>query len=377
MTFFTSLSHRQFVRVGLESKCILDVAHPLQMGLTMRAIEAIGLGTKLATTSKDVVNYDFYDPRNIRVIDTENIVLDSEFLDTTYSPPPKHIVERYSLATWIRDVIDGGRRARVGTSLGQRNVRLNRVSVCMATYNGEQYVGKQIGSIMAQLGADDEVIVVDDCSTDDTVEILRNIRDTRIRIVVNDINRREVFSFGKAISLANNEYIFLADQDDIWIPGRVDLMKECLSCNDRLLASSNFDWVNSNEEPIDVEFDGVNSLNSNAWVRNIADIFAGKTNYFGCAMAFRRELIPIILPIPDYVESHDLWIALAGNLLKANVHLDDKTLWKRKHDSNTTSTVSNRSLYMKIRARAIFALSIMELLRREKTVDASFSSSIS
>ena len=87
-------------------------------------------------------------------------------------------------------------------------------------------------------------------------------------------------------------------------------------------------------------------------------------------MAFRRELIPLILPIPDYVESHDCWIALAANLIGSNVHLGERTLRKRRHGKNATSTISSRSLGLKLRARAIFARSLLDLWKRSGRIEA-------
>jgi hypothetical protein len=124
--------------------------------------------------------------------------------------------------------------------------------------------------------------------------------------------------------------------------------------------------MDADERPLDVAFDGVSSTASTRHFRNIADIFIGKTNYFGCAMAFRRSLVPLIVPIPPYVESHDLWIALAANQIGSNLHIDDKTLRKRRHGSNTTSTVSNRSLFLKLRSRWIFLKSMIDLAARRR-----------
>jgi glycosyltransferase involved in cell wall biosynthesis len=248
-------------------------------------------------------------------------------------------------------------------------------SVCMATYNGEKYVERQLQSILDQLTDGDEVIVVDDCSTDGTVTVVRGLHDPRIVLESNDRNRREVYSFSRAISLARHQYIFMSDQDDIWLPGRVRLMTRALQTS--LLATTNFDWVDRDERPLQLSHDGVLPQDSHRHLKNIADIFAGKTNYFGCAMAFRRELLPLIVPIPDYVESHDLWVALAGNLVGSNVHLSDKTFWKRSHGSNATSTTSSRSLASKLKSRAVFARSLLELQQRRRRLNFSAATSAS
>jgi glycosyltransferase involved in cell wall biosynthesis len=242
-----------------------------------------------------------------------------------------------------------------------------RTSVCMATFNGETYVGRQLESILGQLSADDEVIVVDDCSTDGTIEAVRRLNDPRITVHVNDRNRREVYSFSRGISLARHQDIFLSDQDDVWLPGRVALMREALQTAS--LVTTNFEWIDQEERPLQVAYDGVASHDSSRHLKNIVDIFVGKTNYFGCAMAFRRALVPVIAPIPDYVESHDLWIALAANLIGSNVHLDEKTLRKRRHGDNVTNTTSSRNLALKLRARAIFARSLLDLWHRSGRID--------
>jgi len=240
------------------------------------------------------------------------------------------------------------------------------VSVCMATYNGEKYVSRQLRSILEQLADDDEVVVVDDCSTDGTVETVKRLGDRRITVHVNDRNRGEVYSFGEAISRARNSFLFLSDQDDVWVPGRVSLMQRCLVDAGANVVSSNFEWITATEDPIDVPYDGVASRDSRRHLKNIVDIFLGKTNYFGCAMALRREFAPLVAPIPAFVESHDLWIALAGNLARSNVHTDESTLLKRKHDNNATSTVSSRSLYRKLRSRVVFAMSLVVLFARRR-----------
>ncbi len=238
------------------------------------------------------------------------------------------------------------------------------VSVCLATYNGQDHIIKQLKSILIQLKAEDEVVVVDDCSFDNTILLIEELNDPRIRIFRNSENRGHVFSFDRAISLAANDIIFTSDQDDIWTLGRVELMALELERTEAEVVTTNFEWMDENENFIPIPFDGVKSENSKKYFHNILDIYLGKTNYFGCAMAFKKSFLPIILPIPSYVESHDLWIALASNLKKSNTHLDSNTLRKRKHLNNTTSTVSTRSLYAKLKSRWIFNRSLFDLFKR-------------
>src|SRR5690554_1954760 len=97
------------------------------------------------------------------------------------------------------------------------------ISVCMASYNGSRFIKAQLDSILAQLGPEDELIVVDDASSDDTAAIVARCNDERIRLYQQPQNQGHVASFSRAISDACHEFIFLADQDDVWLPGRVAL----------------------------------------------------------------------------------------------------------------------------------------------------------
>lgn len=240
-----------------------------------------------------------------------------------------------------------------------------KISVCMATFNGEVYVLKQIKSILNNLGETDELIIVDDCSYDQTVKIIQNLNDKRINLLINTKNLGEVFSFNKALSHASNKFIFLSDQDDIWFDKRVKLMIKSLQKSDAYLLTSNFSWIDQDGTSMNIKYDGVKSTSSKKIYKNILDIFIGKTNYFGCAMLMSKDFLKIILPIPKFTESHDLWIALCANIFNKNLHINNKTFFKRSHENNATSTISNRSLLQKIWSRCIFLISIIIILKRK------------
>ena len=237
-----------------------------------------------------------------------------------------------------------------------------KISVCMASYNGAEFIEEQLYSILNQLSERDEVVIVDDCSIDDTVQKIELINDSRIKIFKNDSNKGHVFTFGRAIGLTENEIIFMSDQDDIWLNGRVAVMTEALVKTNSLLVSSNSNFINSGGETIEYKIDGVQSNNSKKHLRNIIDIFTGKENYYGCAMAFKKELNKTILPIPNYVESHDLWIATAANLLRSNVHCDKITLSRRVHGNN--ASIIKRPFLVKLWSRVVFFRSVFQLIIR-------------
>lgn len=236
------------------------------------------------------------------------------------------------------------------------------VSVCLATYNGAKYLKEQLDSILSQLNENDEVVVVDDCSSDGTVDLVNSYGDHRIRLYLNKENRGVNDSFEKAISMSKGEYIFLSDQDDVWPVGRLVIMKTTLKISGALLLSSNFTSIDSDGRSFEDYSNLVKSSDSKKYLSNIWDIYLGKLNYFGCTMAFTKALKDIILPFPSYLESHDLWIAIAANLAHSNFHLDDITLLHRVHGNNVS--IVKRSLYRKLWSRIIFSISIIHLLKR-------------
>ena len=236
------------------------------------------------------------------------------------------------------------------------------VSVCMATYNGEKFIFEQLDSIVKQLSPKDEIIIVDDCSKDNTIKIIESFNFENLKIYQNDKNRGVNFSFGRAIFKAQKDIIFLSDQDDIWAPERVHQMVKKINESGCNLITSNFQSIDNKGLDFEFPVDGVHPYDSEKHFKNIIDIFIGKTNYYGCAMAFKKEIVSLICPIPSYVESHDLWVALVGNLIKSNIHIDDISLFKRAHDNNATET--NRKLYQKLWSRVIFLRSIFEIKSR-------------
>jgi len=236
------------------------------------------------------------------------------------------------------------------------------ISVCMATFNGAKYIEIQLHSILKQLSDTDEVIILDDCSKDNTLDLVRKFEDNRIKIFKNEVNRGHVYSFGKVIAFSSNEIIFMCDQDDIWLDGRLELMKDSLLKSKALLISTNSSFINSDGNIIDFYLDGVSSKSSEKHFKNIVDIFVGKPNYVGCAMAFKKELKNLILPIPSYVESHDLWIAMGANIIKANLHLDEQTLSRRIHGNN--ASIVKRKLLPKLWSRMVFLISVNQLFYR-------------
>ena len=112
----------------------------------------------------------------------------------------------------------------------------------MATYNGSKYIRQQVESILIQLSFEDEVIISDDGSLDETLQVLQEIGDIRVKICKNEPPHGVVENFENAIKHAVGDYIFLCDQDDVWMPGKVKKVLEALK---------DYDFVVHNAEMVD------------------------------------------------------------------------------------------------------------------------------
>jgi glycosyltransferase involved in cell wall biosynthesis len=233
------------------------------------------------------------------------------------------------------------------------------LSVCIATYNGARFIAQQIESILNQLSAEDEVVICDDGSTDSTLLILERFGDKRLRITRNTERLGHVRNFEKAILISRGELIFLSDQDDIWLPGRVRQMVEALGQSEgTLLVASNFDLIDENGDAVG-EFRKLRFTYTSKLLQ-LGAIFTGVSPYYGCTFLIRRSCLKYCLPVPMGVESHDVWIALAASVFGRVVNLPGPTLQHRIHGSNLT-TPRRRAIGVVLWTRLVF---LKSLLRR-------------
>ncbi|UBM12561.1 glycosyltransferase family 2 protein [Cupriavidus metallidurans] len=231
------------------------------------------------------------------------------------------------------------------------------ISVCIATYNGEAYIQEQLDSILTQLGEGDEIVVCDDQSSDRTLDIIDGYHDARIRTHRNEKRLGHVRNFEKALSLSKGDYVFLSDQDDIWLPGRVQIMMSKFEEDAAVdLVASNFDLIDASGVHLG-EFRNLGEAKKSRFGQAFA-IFAGRAPYFGCTLLLRRSLLNNCLPIPSGVESHDIWIALIASLVGKVVNLPGPTLLHRVHGKNVTK--KRRALVVIFRTRLLFLSALVQ-----------------
>jgi len=234
------------------------------------------------------------------------------------------------------------------------------ISVCMTTFNGELYIKDQIDSILSQLSKTDELIISDDGSTDNTISIIKNIDDDRIRLLFHEKkNEKYWFNYTTrnveyALQHAKGEFIFLADQDDVWLPNKVSLMKSGLYSCDLIVSNCN---VTDNKLNITnySYFDLIHS--KRGIIHNIL-----KNSYLGCCMAFKKELLSLFLPFPNGPIAHDIWIGLIADKKSCVKFIETPTLLYRRHETcvSTSCKRSNSSLIFKIYYRVCIVISLIK-----------------
>lgn len=203
------------------------------------------------------------------------------------------------------------------------------ISVCMATYNGERFIREQLASILPQLSKRDEIVVVDDGSTDNTLVIVESFCDERIRILRQERNCGVIKTFGRALGEAKGEIVFLADQDDIWRNDKVSMINDMFSAHpDISLVISNCSIIDaSGKVTLDLWCDH-RSFHTGA-LRNIV-----RNRYRGCQMAFRRKLLDYCLPFPSDIPMHDMWIGIVNQFVGKAVFIDEPLISYRRHAQN-------------------------------------------
>ncbi len=235
------------------------------------------------------------------------------------------------------------------------------ISVCIATYNGEKYIKEQLLSILRQIAPDDEVIISDDGSTDNTLQTIRKLGDSRIRIIDGPRRHSPTYNFEYALKEVKGEYIFLADQDDIW---KEDKVKICL----KWLQS--FDCVISDAEVTDENLKTISSSLYRMMHIRKGKVYnlIGKNGYTGCCMAFNQKVKDAALPFPKDIAMHDIWIGNVAAYKYKVKFIDDQLIYFRRHISanSCNGKGSKYSLLQRIAFRWSTIKNLIKLSKRKK-----------
>jgi glycosyltransferase involved in cell wall biosynthesis len=229
-----------------------------------------------------------------------------------------------------------------------------RISIAMATYNGCRYLNEQLASYTAQKRLPDELVVCDDDSTDDTLQILNEFAKTApfpVRINRNEIRLGIKGNFSKAMSLCEGDIIVFSDQDDVWVPEKLAKIEGAFNQSPRV------GLVMSDAQIVDEK---LNSLNYTLWesIRFTPELQAKaqrgaalqvlcQGNFaFGCTMALRADLRQYVLPVPEPGFPHDEWAARLISAFADIVSIADCLVLYRQHPGQkvgaTKTSLTNR-----------------------------------
>ena len=230
-----------------------------------------------------------------------------------------------------------------------------KISVCMATYNGEKYIKEQLESILNQSLPVDEIIISDDSSTDNTVRIIKDLNESRIVLLENNKFRSPIFNFENALNNATGSVIFLSDQDDIWMTDKVRILNENLKQYDLVVSDASL--VDANGFITDDSFFELRKSGAGLF-KNIY-----KNTYLGCCMAFNRNILKKSLPFPARIPMHDIWLGLIAEKRGNTYFCKEKLVHYRRHSSNASPT-GEKSCYSTLEKILFRYNLIFSLMRR-------------
>jgi glycosyltransferase involved in cell wall biosynthesis len=226
----------------------------------------------------------------------------------------------------------------------------------MATYQGERFVALQLRSILEQLDPGDEVIIVDDASTDATCCEILNLQETRVTLLRNTGNKGVLRSFERALTAATGEVIFLSDQDDLWSPNKVETMVALFTQDQALMLLAS--------DAILIDEDGGTIGHSFYAERGkftaglLSNLLIGK--FHGCTMALRSSLLNFALPFPPgTLIHHDTWIGCINSIVGGKAkYVPEALVAYRRHSTNVTGR-TRLSSYVRFQMRALMIFYLM------------------
>jgi glycosyltransferase involved in cell wall biosynthesis len=240
----------------------------------------------------------------------------------------------------------------------------------MTVYQGERFITAQLKSILPQLSDYDEVIIVDDASTDSTRSQISALQDSRLIVVRKTKNEGILRGFETALSRCSGEVIFLSDSDDLWLPKKVETVLEAFAHDDDLmLVASDAILIDADGNKIGDSFYAQRGkFRAGLW----SNLLIGK--FHGCTMAFRSALLRNVLPFPPGRRAHqDTWIGCVNALLGGKTkYIPEPLVAYRRHSSNDTGLKKN-SNYTRLKMRLPIVLGLLRIWVRARFHRASSS----
>lgn len=214
---------------------------------------------------------------------------------------------------------------------------MEQVDILMATYNGEKYLKEQLESILNQTYTNIRLLINDDCSTDKTIEILKEYeqKDNRIYVQYNNENLGSIKNFENLLSRVENKYFMLADQDDVWMPQKVEKSLDKITKENADLVFTDLEAVDENLKTITPSVVRYMGFKKNIDKYNDYKLVFLRNCVTGCTIISKKELIKKYIPIPNKEPMvHDWWMALMIAQDGKLAFLDEPTIKYRQHSKN-------------------------------------------
>jgi glycosyltransferase involved in cell wall biosynthesis len=211
------------------------------------------------------------------------------------------------------------------------------ISVVLCCYNGEKFIEEQINSILNQTYSNLEIIISDDASTDSTPEILGRYQSNqkiKLHFHKQNIGPSQNFDFG--MRQASGEFIACSDQDDIWLPEKIERLHAAIE--DSSLIYSDSELVDENGNRLNKKISDLRNMYSGH--RTTGFIFSNVV--WGHALMINRKILPSILPIPNGIP-HDIWMAYKAATITGIKYLDQPLNLYRQHHSTATKTIATKT----------------------------------
>lgn len=227
---------------------------------------------------------------------------------------------------------------------------MTSVSVVLCTYNGAAFLADQLASVATQTRPPDEMVIRDDGSTDQTMQILEEFAASAgfpISIQQNRVRRGAFANFWSAMHDANGDLIALCDQDDVWLPSKLERAVELLAGDPRAGATFSDGWCIDDTGAVTGRslWDGVHfSMTERSRFEGgkELEVLLRRNVVTGATLTFRAGLLPALNPGPEM--PHDHWISVAVAVRSLVVPIRDPLIKYRLHDSNTIGLSPQRSL---------------------------------
>lgn len=218
---------------------------------------------------------------------------------------------------------------------------MSKIGIVLATYNGEKYLSQMLDSLLAQTRPADFIVAVDDGSKDQTTNILQSYAGSLpLQITCLPQNQGHRAAFSKALELAapqlsDEDFIALADQDDIWLPQKLQLLEKALQTSNANLVLGDAQVIDSEGKIIGKSWRQMSGIPEHL---SLKAILTGFTNVTGCMTIFKAKLLKQILPIPEQIPVHDQWITFCACVEaqsdSAVKSINDAVIQYRIHEQN-------------------------------------------